>query len=514
MYPIALILTNNLPENETTDIPIFNVLEIIPPKIIPHHPEKNTSLLSTSKNKKADKQDNSSQAFFDYVTTDEVSVASISGTSEISKTSELFNRPEISKPPKSIESINPDIFMTITEKDVDQSQERERLISKEIYLWEFEDVGKSWEYIYNDKEWQKNVSIFQKNVMPLHKWYQILCQKNSHFECYQRPYNDSWIIFDKSVLLEALDIHSELDTSGSSTTTPYLALTVHDHPKDNITNNNNNLVYTYEDYENDISLTNCIYKSSQRNFFYGLTNYLNIYGRVSIPALLGLNILEIVIQLRNIINITFPNLFAQVKKHHNAIITTNRIKNKMKRKARSLFSENLENDMPTPTTPSTSSTTVNINSGILVSSNGLPMTPKSTQALVCEYASELNKKKNVKKKLKRIENKLTECKQIENPFIITNLQENKENIEILSQPCSQCFTMLSSKRQYYVHSIGFTFKVSVTCDCGKYMEYSNETSTNFSLAVASSGLVGGINHQSLEMILAMLGITQQYTKNT
>lgn len=235
---------------------------------------------------------------------------------------------------------------------------------------------------------------------------------------------------------------------------------------------NNNLVYTYKDYEDDISLTNCIYKSSYQNFFYGLINYLNIYGRVSIPALLGLNILEIVIQLRNIINITFPNLFTQVKKHHDAIIITNRIKNKMKRKARSLFSENLENNTSTPTTPSTTSTIVNINSGILVSSNGLSMTPKSTQALICEYASELNDKKNMKKKLKRTENKLTECKQIENPFIITNLQENKKNIEskvsnliqesnigttilintdqflqlVLSQQCSRCFTTLSSKR--------------------------------------------------------------------
>ena len=42
---------------------------------------------------------------------------------------------------------------------------RERLISEEIYLREFEDVGKSREYIYNDKEWQKNVSILQENGM-------------------------------------------------------------------------------------------------------------------------------------------------------------------------------------------------------------------------------------------------------------------------------------------------------------------------------------------------------------
>ena len=42
---------------------------------------------------------------------------------------------------------------------------RKRLISEEIYLWEFEDVGKLREYIYDDEEWQKNVSILQENGM-------------------------------------------------------------------------------------------------------------------------------------------------------------------------------------------------------------------------------------------------------------------------------------------------------------------------------------------------------------
>ena len=278
--------------------------------------------------------------------------------------------------------------------------------------------------------------------MSLQKWYQILCQRNPHFKSYQRPYNNSWIIFDKSVLLEALDIHNELDISSSSTTTPYLALTVHDHSKDNLTSTwvpllvgyiviirwkkkflrltiskdgNNNLVYTYEDYRDNISLIDCVHKSSHQNFFYGLANYLDIDGHVSIPALVGLNISEIVIQLRNVVNIAFPNLFTQVKKYHNAVVTTNKIKNKMKRKARSLFSENLENNKP-------------INLGILVSSDGLPMTPKSTQALMCEYVSEINEKNNLKKKLKHAENKLTKHEQIANPFII-NLQKDEENIE-------------------------------------------------------------------------------------
>lgn len=219
--------------------------------------------------------------------------------------------------------------------------------------------------------------------------------------------------------MEALDIHNELDTSSSSTTALYLALTVHDHPKDNftstwvpllagftviirwnkkflwltITKDSDNLVYTYEDYDDNVSLTNCIHKSSHQNFFYGLANYLDIDGHVLIPAFLRLNILEIVVQLRNVINMIFPNLFAQVKKYHNAIVTTNKIKNKIKRKAESLFSKNSENNT---STSATSFTSININSGILISSNGLSMTPKSTQALVCEYASELNEKRNLK----------------------------------------------------------------------------------------------------------------------
>jgi hypothetical protein len=42
---------------------------------------------------------------------------------------------------------------------------RERLISEEIYLWEYDDVRKPWEYIYDDEEWQKNISILQENGM-------------------------------------------------------------------------------------------------------------------------------------------------------------------------------------------------------------------------------------------------------------------------------------------------------------------------------------------------------------
>ena len=76
----------DLLENETTDIPIFNVPEIISFKIISPQSEKNTLSLKTKKNKKADKLNESIQALFDYMAEDiHASVALSSKTAEIFK---------------------------------------------------------------------------------------------------------------------------------------------------------------------------------------------------------------------------------------------------------------------------------------------------------------------------------------------------------------------------------------------------------------------------------------------
>ena len=108
------IAQTDLPENETTNISIFNVLEIIiSPKIISPHLENNISLPNTSKDKKADKKSDVTQDLFDYVTKQtEVPVASTdpkgitSDTSETSKTPEsVIDEYETSKHPESIEPI-------------------------------------------------------------------------------------------------------------------------------------------------------------------------------------------------------------------------------------------------------------------------------------------------------------------------------------------------------------------------------------------------------------------------
>ncbi|EXX62999.1 uncharacterized protein OCT59_029968 [Rhizophagus irregularis] len=127
----------DLSENEIADIPIFNVPEtvlegpIILQKIILPQPKKNLH----PRGKKANKQDNSTQALFDYIV--EQAKVPITSTSRTFETSNLFEsnnllRPVVKKSARrqreehfrkwAIDhSQDPDIFMTITEKDVNLS---------------------------------------------------------------------------------------------------------------------------------------------------------------------------------------------------------------------------------------------------------------------------------------------------------------------------------------------------------------------------------------------------------
>src|SRR5581483_8205663 len=87
---------DELPANEATDIPIFNIPETIFQKIIPPQTKMSTPSPNTSKDKKASNQDDSTQALFDYVTEDtRALVASTSGTSDTSKRPEpVIDKPE------------------------------------------------------------------------------------------------------------------------------------------------------------------------------------------------------------------------------------------------------------------------------------------------------------------------------------------------------------------------------------------------------------------------------------
>ncbi|PKC55796.1 hypothetical protein RhiirA1_402626 [Rhizophagus irregularis] len=158
------ISTNKGSQNETTDIPIFNVPETILQKIIPPQPEchnrvadrKNKPSPNTSKDKKASNQDDSTQALFDYMTEDtRTLVVSTSGTSETSKRPEpvigkleTIELPESNKPiskntnmpPKKIlaDSYNPNELSSAIL--LAKAQRDERLRKKAVELSEDPDV--------------------------------------------------------------------------------------------------------------------------------------------------------------------------------------------------------------------------------------------------------------------------------------------------------------------------------------------------------------------------------------
>ncbi|PKK55266.1 hypothetical protein RhiirC2_802880 [Rhizophagus irregularis] len=93
MEEFSDIPQDDLSENEITDIPIFNVPETIPQKIIPPQPKRHK------------------RALFDYVTENTCAlVALTSGTSETSKRPELvISEPETIKLPKSNKPISKDV---------------------------------------------------------------------------------------------------------------------------------------------------------------------------------------------------------------------------------------------------------------------------------------------------------------------------------------------------------------------------------------------------------------------
>ncbi|CAG8784424.1 14785_t:CDS:1, partial [Racocetra fulgida] len=87
---------------------------------------------------------------------------------------------------------------------------------------------------------------------------------------------------------------------------------------------------------------------------------------------------------------------------------------------------------------------------------------------------------------------------------------------ILSQPCIQCKEIRIGQKK--VQTTGSVFNLCITVKCKEYKtiaEYKNQdSSTDFMNCVSAASLIGGINHQSLQNILAIIGITNQSYKST
>ncbi|CAH1768567.1 5100_t:CDS:2, partial [Entrophospora sp. SA101] len=86
---------------------------------------------------------------------------------------------------------------------------------------------------------------------------------------------------------------------------------------------------------------------------------------------------------------------------------------------------------------------------------------------------------------------------------------------ILQQSCSYCGESHLPNKKTKASTAGFVVKIHVKCKlCKTVIEFINESETNFNTCVAAAGLVGGTNRQSLQMILACVGITSQLCKTS
>ncbi|CAG8751475.1 15196_t:CDS:2, partial [Funneliformis caledonium] len=82
---------------------------------------------------------------------------------------------------------------------------------------------------------------------------------------------------------------------------------------------------------------------------------------------------------------------------------------------------------------------------------------------------------------------------------------------ILNQPCVTCYDINPSNRKTKIRTDGLGICVTSICMvCSDESEYSNERpGDNFSKCLAGAGLVGGINKEELQSMLALLEITRQ-----
>ncbi|RGB30537.1 hypothetical protein C1646_765253 [Rhizophagus diaphanus] len=260
--PIKDTSQPDISHNETGNIPIFNIPETISQKITPFQPEENLP----SRGKKANKQDDSTQDLFNYVT-GKAPVALTSGTSEIFKTPEpVIDGSETSKHPESNEPIcevvntspkkttsklpdsskpinevsstillsraqreerlrkkavklgeNPDAFTEEDLKEYMDMKVQKRLIGEEIIRHSLEDEGITSSWLDTDKEWQKNISILQKNDKEKRRQARDHLQKGYKFSKEQAyaliPHERiKWYISQVPVL-EELELEAEVNIS-------------------------------------------------------------------------------------------------------------------------------------------------------------------------------------------------------------------------------------------------------------------------------------------------------------
>jgi hypothetical protein len=172
--------------------------------------------------------------------------------------------------------------------------------------------------------------------------------------------------------------------------------------------------------------------------------------------------------------------------------------------------------------------------GIQVESDGKMLSPKKTQALMLKNIEHKKTIYSQNRTIKTLKEKITSKNEtdVDNKREIKNLVANKiekkklrstifmstsHYLSILfSLPCPNCLDNVVSNRKLHTTVLGFNITCIIDCLlCKTSTQYSNEDpEIKYSYLVAGATLSGGINRNSLQTALAMIGVTNQCSKTS
>ncbi|CAB4410611.1 unnamed protein product [Rhizophagus irregularis] len=399
------------------------------------------------------------------------------------------------------------------------------------------------------------------------KWYMALVMQDSNNRKAFKRTNGSWIVVDYSSGLRVLDLHNKLKAFDfTSEVTKNISVAEEknhdagylflrnqegvDHSlipllpgyivfttagkkrfKLSILESNNQLLFYWEEFGSDVSYVNRKAQGFERVAFHYMLKKYGLVCTNSIQYVLGLNIPEIINELKQLVYEKFA-IISHIQEPENSKLVSAKkkeatLRRSLKRdqeKIDEIIYENNENSENI------------ILHGIQIESDGKRLSPKKVQVLMLNNME--NKKtiysqnrtiktlkENVSLKNKTDTSVFTNNKKEIQKLVENEIEEKKLGSTIfmstshylsilLSLPCSNCHDIIVSNRTFYTTVVGFNLTCIIKCLlCKTSMQYSNEDlEVKYSHLIAGATLAGGMNRNSFQTALATIGVTNQCSK--
>ncbi|CAJ0824998.1 4075_t:CDS:2 [Entrophospora sp. SA101] len=279
------------------------------------------------------------------------------------------------------------------------------------------------------------------------------------------------------------------------------------------------------------------FETGQKGSWFVLKGMSDMDDKTFVPIIPGLNNATNIKYLRAAVIQKHPEAFTNLidKKILKAEKMTKSVQNRMKRKGGLIVKEIINSDGGT-----SSHKLTDVKSGVMVDVDGLEIDKDTAQGLLVGYVEYRQKYYQTNKKLKQAKETVIRAHKttnkndddlIEQEYIDAAVQQAIQNNSLgstifinmreyfkllLGQPCMNCKNKSIDNKIWEIYNVGFSIKTTIRClMCDSIAEYSNEPlNPNFSLLVAGSSLVTGLNRQQNETFLASMGITNQICKRT